>query len=44
LNGIHEWPKEGFDTADLREAKILLNDWECSDVSSSKISWGVKAE
>jgi predicted ATPase len=25
LNGIHEWFTEGFDTADLREAKILLD-------------------
>jgi predicted ATPase len=25
LKGIHEWFTEGFDTADLREAKILLD-------------------
>src|SRR2546427_7860045 len=25
LNGIHDWFTEGFDTADLREAKIFLD-------------------
>jgi predicted ATPase len=25
LNRVHEWFTEGFDTADLREAKILLD-------------------